>query len=316
MDVVIVIPKGSLNVLALSGITYLFETSNRYRPFFEIKVASAEKRKQLRSGRFCIEVDQNITAIQRADLILIPSIVGDGKLAVQQNQPLIDWLLEMYRSGAQLGSMCTGAWLLAASGLLDGKQASSHWGDIHDLKLTYPAVKWVPEKIITYAERIYTSGGTLSSFNLIVYIIEKYLGKKTAIDIAKLFQIDYPRRSQSPFFIFSNQKRHQDEAILRVQQYIETHLAHGLTVDQLAQQFSMSRRNLIRRFKAATGNTPKYYIQRVKMEEAKRLLETQQYSVVDTMHKVGYNDMNSFRRVFLRLTGHLPSRYRRMYAKY
>lgn len=315
-DIVLVIPEGDTSAVAITGITMVFDVANMIAgPVFNVRVASHLEAPEIHLGRYGVKIDAHLDEIDQTDLVIIPPLNRHQKQGVERNRPLIKWLLKMRESGrVELGSVCTGAYFLAATGLLDQREASSHWAWIDELKLMYPKVRWVPECIITDTDGLYTSGGTFSSFNLILYLVEKFVNKDIAIRISKELEIDYGRSSQLPFMIFSNQKNHADQQILEVQEFMEDNYDASLKLDELARRFGMSRRNLIRRFKAATGNTPRTYIQRLRIEEAKRILESSESNVSQAMFAVGYTDVNTFRDLFQRYTGFLPSQYRRKFG--
>ncbi|MEZ5040863.1 MAG: helix-turn-helix domain-containing protein [Saprospiraceae bacterium] len=315
-DIVIVIPEGEVSAVAITGITMVFDVANMVAgPNFKLKIASHLPVKEIRLGRYGVQVDTHLKDIDRTDLVIIPPLNYHQKEGLERNKELIEWLKWIWtNSEVELGSVCTGAYFLAATGLLDGKEASSHWAWIDELRELFPKVDWVPECIITDTEGLYTSGGTFSSFNLILYLVEKFVNKEVAVRISKELEIDYGRSSQLPFMIFNNQRNHTDERILAVQQFMEKHYEKTIKLDVLAKQFSMSRRNLIRRFKVATGNTPRTYIQRLRIEEAKRILETSESNVSEVMFAVGYTDVNTFRDIFQRYTGFLPSRYKQKFG--
>lgn len=314
-DIVLVIPEGETSAVAITGITMVFDVANMIAgPVFKVRVVSPMMTSEVRMGRYGVQVDSPLAEVKKTDLVIIPPLNRHQKEGVAQNVALIEWLRYMrINQHAELGSVCTGAYFLAATGLLDGKEASSHWAWIDELKLLFPKVNWVPECIITDTEGLYTSGGTFSSFNLILYLVEKFVNKEVAVRISKELEIDYGRSSQLPFMIFNNQKHHADERVLAIQQFMEQNYAATLKLEELAKQFGMSRRNLIRRFKSATGNTPRTYIQRLRIEEAKRMFESSEQNISQTMFAVGYTDVNTFRELFQRYTGFLPSAYRRKF---
>lgn len=315
-DIVLVIPEGETSAVAITGITMVFDVANMIAgSVFNVRVASHIEASEVHLGRYGVKIDAHLNDIEQTDLVIIPPLNRQQKQGVAQNRPLIEWLLKMKENRqTELGSVCTGAYFLAATGLLNNLEASSHWAWIDELKLMYPKVKWVPECIITDTDGLYTSGGTFSSFNLILYLVEKFVSKEVAIRISKELEIDYGRSSQLPFMIFQNQKNHTDQQILEVQGFMESNYDSSLKLDDLARRFGMSRRNLIRRFKAATGNTPRTYIQRLRIEEAKRMLESSGSNVSQAMFAVGYTDVNTFRDLFQRYTGFLPSQYRRRFG--
>ena len=205
--------------------------------------------------------------------------------------------------------------LLAGSGLLDGKKCATHWVEADNFRKMFPDIELVPEKIITEDQGIYTSGGAYSWLNLAIYLVEKYAGREMAITISKLFGIQIDRDSQSPFMIFIPQKQHEDELILEAQEYIEKNYSEKITVDELASHLAISRRNLERRFKKVTYNSIVEYVQRVRIEAAKIVLEKGRENVNEAMYKAGYTDVKAFRTVFKKLTGLSPLEYRNKFSK-
>ncbi|RYZ48929.1 MAG: helix-turn-helix domain-containing protein, partial [Sphingobacteriales bacterium] len=176
-------------------------------------------------------------------------------------------------------------------------------------------VKLQADKIITDEQGIYTSGGAYSFLNLIIYLVEKYYDRQTAIYCAKVFEIEIDRNSQSAFIIFSGQKQHDDELIARAQTYIETKLDEKISADYLAGMLAIGRRNFDRRFFKATGNSPLEYAQRVKIEAAKKAFETSRKTINEVMYTVGYTDVKAFREVFRKITGMTPLDYKSRYNK-
>jgi len=256
-----------------------------------------------------------IEDVKKTDLIIIPAIHGDPKMALEKNAAFIPWIKQQYKDGAEVVSLCIAAFFLAGTGLLDGKQCATHWTAANDFRTMYPDVNLVDDKIMTEEDGIYTSGGAYSFLNLLVYIIEKYAGRDIAILTAKAFMIDIDRISQSPFIIFQGQKTHDDEPVKKAQEFIETNFEDKITVDQLASMLALSRRNLERRFKKATANTVVEYMQRVKIEAAKMSFESSRENVNEVMYKVGYSDTKAFRTTFKKITGLSPTQYRNKYNK-
>jgi transcriptional regulator GlxA family with amidase domain len=233
----------------------------------------------------------------------------------EQNKQMTDWIAKQYKEGAEVATMCTGTFLLASSGLLDGKSCSTHWAAADTFRSMFPKVNLQTDKLITDENGIYTNGGAFSFLNLLLYLVEKYYDRQTAIYCSKIFQIEMDRNSQSPFTIFTGQKQHGDEMIQQAQAFIESHLHEKFSIEQLADKFAVGRRNFDRRFIKATGNTPIEYSQRVKIESAKKALETSRKTINEIMYDVGYSDIKAFREVFRKVTGMSPVDYKRKYNK-
>jgi transcriptional regulator GlxA family with amidase domain len=234
---------------------------------------------------------------------------------VKGNKLLIDWIEEQYKNGAEIASICTGAFMLASSGLLDGKTCSTHWAVADDFRNMFPKVNLQADKLITDENGIYTNGGAYSFLNLVIYLVEKFYDRQTAIYCSKIFQIEMDRQSQSAFTIFTGQKLHGDEMVQKAQAYIESKVDERISVEDLSSRFAVGRRNFDRRFIKATGNTPVEYSQRVKIESAKKAFETSRKTINEVMYEVGYSDVKAFREVFRKITGMSPLEYRSKYNK-
>ncbi|MFL5809927.1 MAG: GlxA family transcriptional regulator [Flavisolibacter sp.] len=315
----ILVPEGDISVTNIEGTHQIFSEVNGLLaragrpPLFTIQLVGLRKETRIKKGLFTIHPDVLITEQINTDLIIIPAIQSDMKKALEANQPFIPWLIGQYKNGAEIASLCIGSFLLAATGLLNGKKCATHWIAANDFRNMFPEVDLVPDQVITDVSGIYTSGGAYSSLNLILYLVEKYAGRDMAILCSKVFQIEIQRNSQSAFMIFNAQKEHQDDVIKKVQAYIEKNYQEKITVDELAVLFAISRRNLERRFKKVTFNSIIEYIQRVRIEAAKMTLERTRENVNEAMYKVGYTDTKAFRTTFKKITGLSPVEYRNKY---
>jgi len=284
-------------------------------PAFEVQLVGLTEYKTFNRGLFTLHADRTIDQEFQTDLILIPAPHGDLEQAVAQNQALIAWIRRQHAGGAEVASLCLGAFLLAATGLVDGRQCATHWLGAHDFRRMYPQVELVDERIITDERGIYSSGGAYSYLNLVLYLVEKYVGREMAVCCAKVFQIDIGRDSQSPFVMFRGLKEHNDAPIKKAQEFIEANFQNRISVDELAAMAFLSRRNFERRFKKATFNSVAEYIQRVKIEAAKMSLESSRDNVNEVMYSVGYTDTKAFRALFKKLTGVSPLAYREKYSR-
>lgn len=252
------------------------------------------------------------------DVIVIPpmtTIPQDMSALFSKNSLLIDWIKKKYTQKAQIISLCTGAYFVAESGLLDGVPATSHWGAMDDLQKRYPAINFKPDHVVTNSRAIITGGGGFSSLNALLYFIEKNCGKEIAIELSKFYGLDYGRTSQGLFAVFSGQRLHNDDEIHKAQTYIEKKFKTNISVEQIARQVNMSKRNFIRRFKNATSLNPIEFIQRMKVEAAKKALEVGKADIASVTYGVGYSDLKTFRTVFKKVTGLTPIEYRNKYNR-
>jgi transcriptional regulator GlxA family with amidase domain len=317
----ILIPQGQFSLVNIEGSLQILSWVNEYleqtgrNPLFRIQLVGLSMVTTQSNGLFTINPDVLITDVDRTDLVILPAIFGDLEENLEQNAALLPWLVKQYKQGAELVSLCIGSFFLASTGLLDGRQCATHWNFANQFRKLFPKAILMDDKIITEADGIYTSGGAYSFTNLIIYLVEKYGGRELSIVTAKTFMIDIDRNSQSPFIMFAGQKGHKDDTVLKAQEFIEMNFSERLTVDDLSSNFSIGRRTFERRFKKATANTIIEYIQRVKVEAAKKQLETGRKTVNEVMYDVGYNDIKAFRDVFKKVTGMSPLDYRNKYNK-
>lgn len=317
----ILVPDGENNLSSIVGAYKIFTRANAYRKsmgkkeVFQIELAGISGEVDFYGGLFTARPHKHISAIGKTSLVIVPSLNHNYQQAIKVNGELIDWIGKQYRDGACIASICTGAYLLAAAGLLDGKSCSTHWSAAYQLKQLYPKINLQTDQLITDEQGIYTNGGAYSFLNLILYLVEKYYDRETAIYCSKVFQIEMDRHSQSTFIIFKGQRSHSDELIKKAQVYIESKLDEKISVEHLAASFAIGRRNFDRRFIKATGNTPIEYAQRVKMEAAKKAFETSRKTINEVMYEVGYADLKAFREVFRKVTGLSPLSYRERYNK-
>jgi transcriptional regulator GlxA family with amidase domain len=317
----IVVPDGENNLSSIVGSYKIFTRANLYwkeagkKEMFKIELAGTSKEVEFFGGLFTAKPHTHISDVSKTNLIIIPSLNHNYQKSIKGNQELIEWIEKLYKHGAEVASICTGAFLLAASGLLDGRTCSTNWAVAEDFRKMFPKVNLQIDKLITDEKGIYTSGGAYSFLNLIIYLVEKYYDRQTAIFCSKVFQIEMDRESQSPFTIFTGQKSHDDDVIKKAQAYIESKVDEKISVEDLSSKFAVGRRNFDRRFIKATGNTPVEYTQRVKIESAKKAFETTRKTINEVMYEVGYADVKAFREVFRKITGLSPLEYRGRYNK-
>ncbi len=316
----ILVPKGAI-LGSLEGSRQLFTQVNEFfkfrgeAPIFKVQLVGLSKETPVSGGIFTVHTDMLLEDVKKTDLIIIPAIDGEIKSALEKNQDFIPWIIKQYKNGAEVASLCLGAFLLASTGLVNGRKCATHWMAANEFRKMFPEVDLVTEKIITDEQGIYSSGGAFSYLNLILHLIEKYAGHEMAILSAKVFAIEIERDSQLSFTIFQGQKEHEDESIKKAQDFIEKNYQDKITVEQLTTMLAIGRRNFERRFKKATSNTVVEYIQRVKMEAVKKGLEASRKNVNELMYDVGYSDIKAFRTVFKKVTGKSPIDYRNKYNR-
>lgn len=321
-QVTILVPAGNVNLSSVVGTLEILTEANEYwkkngnSTGIEIRLAGVLEEQKQNSSFYSFNL-VDVTVIKKHDLVIIPSIVSAKGFAnlITDNKVLISWIKEQYKDGAEIASICTGAFLLAATGLLENKTCSTHWQAENDFRTLFPNIDLQIDKLILAGQGLYTNGGAFSFLNLILLLIEKYFDRQTAIYCSKVFQIDMSRDLQSPFAIFQPQKNHDDELVAKAQSYIEQNISEKISFEKLASKLAVSRRNFDRRFIKATGITPVEYMQRVKIEAAKSLLERGRKSVFEIMDEVGYSDERAFRDVFKKKTGLSPTDYKLRFNK-
>lgn len=316
----ILVPKGQYSIVNIAGTFQILNWANdmffqqtRNRLLDIEFVGHARPAKDF-EGLYTVSPPKTLEEVERTDLIILPAVHGDLREAIRMNHEVTTWVKRQYEQGAEVAAFCIGAFLLANTGILNGKTCSTHWGQAQALQAMFPEIDVQPENIVTDSHGVYTSGGAYAFTNLVIYLIEKYGGRALALLTAKAFMIDVDKHSQSPFMIFQGQKEHKDDLILKIQHYLEAHFTEKFTVDELAAQNATVRRTLERRFKHATGNSVNEYLQRVRTEAAKKLLEQGQMTVSEVMYEVGYNDPKAFREVFKKYAGLSPVQYRKKYS--
>jgi transcriptional regulator GlxA family with amidase domain len=320
--ITILYPEGQRNLSTIAcivGAVEVFAKADGYwqqlgnPKKYEVSVAGIAANESYVKGLVSLRADCQLSQISQTNLILIPSAMPDTPTA--ESRTMRDWIIKQYKAGAEVASMCSGAFILADTGILDGMMCATHWSHANAFREKFPKVNLQSDKLITDENGVYTNGGAYSFLNLVLYLVEKYYDRPTAIHCSKIFQIELDRNSQSAFAIFTGQKMHDDDMVQQVQAYIEENLDQKISMTDLSSRFASGRRNFDRRFIKATGNTPLEYAQRVKIESAKKSLETTRKTVNEVMYDVGYSDVKAFREVFRKITGLSPLEYKTKYNK-
>lgn len=307
-------------LLSVAAILDVFETVNSLQkadgkePLFNIALLQTGDHLP-KASYFDKYTCKSLADAGKQDILLVPAFATENiESAIEINSSFLPWLHRQYQQGAEIASFCTGAFLLAASGLLDGKRATTHIDATSALAKAFPHVMVQAQAVVTSEAKICTSGGATSSFHLMLSLIEKYCGRNMSIRIAKVFAIDMDREQQSYFGSAHTVNSHTDELVMQAQQQIDDNFQETATVGQMIGSIPASRRNVVRRFKQATGLTPIEYLQMKRIDAAKKMLEQTGKSVFEVMLDSGYNDQKAFRQVFKKSVGMTPRAYREKFS--
>lgn len=320
MHIAVFVPEHAV-IESITPAYRAFKTANDFlhafgkKSKFTVEYVGLEHSIYTNDGEYSIRTHRLLQDLNKTDLLILPAIYGDVQKALDANQEAIPFIQQLFYRGSSLASLCIGAFLMAETGLVDSKKCSTHWAYYNEFKERYPEVEIVDGAVITDEGNIYSSGGANSLWNLILYLIEKFTSREIAILLSKYFAIDIDRNNQSAFMIFQGQKDHHDKEIIETQLYIEKEYQEKITMDQLAERCCLGRRTFERRFKLATNNSPLEYLQRVRIEAAKRSFEASLKNVSEVMYEVGYTDTKAFRDVFKKITGLTPIDYRTKFSK-
>lgn len=299
-------------LLSMAAILDVFDTVNRFfrnagePDVFKISLITTSDDQSIEGY-----ASESICSSTPKKLILIPAFNTENmQQAIAENQDYLPWIVNQYQNGAEVATFCTGAFLLAATGLLNGKIATTHVDSCNGFASAFPAVKLKSDKTLTEDGRLYTSGGATSTFHLLLHLVQKYCGKDMSVRIAKFFAIDMDRDNQSYFSTFQPVRNHTDELVASAQQKIESNYSEAGTIEEIIKDLPASRRNIVRRFKHVIGITPIEYLQQTRIEAAKKLLEQTDKQMSEVIYYSGYNDPKAFRKIFRKSVGMTPSEYR------
>jgi transcriptional regulator GlxA family with amidase domain len=313
---------GPMEVFRHSGSLWNYLNGTQPIARFHVTTASVDGRPVRCDGSLQIRPQAAISDIRKTDLIFIPTTgVVDGKeqyapvLDVKERYaPVLPWLRRWHKRGCAIASVCTGVGLVAATGLLDGKRATTHWALADRFREKYPKVKWMPELMVTEDRGFYCGGGVHAALDLSLYLVEKFCGHEVAVQSSKALLIETPRAWQAGFAIVPLKTEHNDDTISNAQDWLHQNFRTTFQLEALARRIGMSMRNFVRRFKRATGDSPLMYLQKLRVAAAKRMLEGDHRTVQEIGEAVGYQDAAFFRQLFERHAGVSPSAYRRRFG--
>ncbi|RPJ67686.1 helix-turn-helix domain-containing protein [Alteromonas sediminis] len=301
---------GAIDLFSLAGITWHHIHHTQPQQIFDVSLCSVDKAPFKCINGIQLLPHKDIASVVTADLVLVPTIGGDLTLVTENNQALLTHLRRLYDTGCKIASNCTGAFLLAEAGLLDGKVATTHWGYETPFKQRYPQVQLDISRLVTHQDGVYCSGGGVAWLDLVLLLIAEFCGEQVAEETAKAHVLDHARTSQRAYTSIQQKTLHGDMAIAKVQHYILTHYTENVDIAVLADIANMSPRTFSRRFKAACEMTPQQYVQSVRIEHARKQLDITAKPIEQIVHDVGYSDVSSFIQLFKRWVGQSPHQYR------
>ena len=306
---------GVVDLLASSGLIWNVIQGNPSERYFSVRIASEDGKPVRCVNGIELSAHMSFADIDHTDILIVPTIASPISEVLNKEQALQDLLRRAADKEWTVCGNCTGNFLLANAGILDGRKATTHWGYRDTFAERYPEVLLAADQLITRDGDIYCAGGGLSWFDLTLHLIERFVSHEVAMQTAKAFVFDYRRDSQLSYSLMRLSRPHKDDRISEIQAWLDDHYASKVKVDELANQFGMSKRTLIRRFNSALAMSPNSYIQTVRIEAARKLLEETDRTVDVVMNEVGYEDGSSFRRLFRSKTGLTPTEYRRRFSR-
>ena len=311
---------GMLDVLSATGkIWQTLLRSGVEKDYFRVRIISPDGKLFTCGNAIPVNPDCSVKDKPMAPVVILPELWLGPDEALQGRYPaLIEWIRHRYENGAAIYSACSGSVLLAETGLLDGCRATSHWGYQDLFRQHYPKVRFDPAPNLVYADakgRIVTAGGTTSWHDLALHIIARYAGPGEALRIAKVYLLKWHDEGELPYTALVRPLPHGDSVVRSCEDWLQEHFQAIDAISQVVERAGIPERTMKRRFKAATGTTLIEYLQNLRIEQGKHLLETSQLPVDEISAAVGYADASFFRRLFKRLAGLSPSRYRRMFSR-
>ena len=306
---------GPIEIFHSAGRVWNWLHGEPLQPRFRVRTASIDGRSVRAVCSLGLTPDCAISDVKRTDIIIIPAPGWDVLDQIAKNTPLLPWLKKWHARGAYIAGACTGVAFLAECGILDGREATTHWGVADIFRQRYPKVHWRTEQFVTEDRRIFCSGGVYASIDLSLYLVEKFCGHEVALQCAKSLLLSMPRVRQSGYSMVPLSRPHSDDKIRRTEEYLQQHFYSDVSINILAERIGMGPRNFIRRFKAATGRLPGAYIQTLRVSAAKELLEHGAPSIQMVSSNIGYEDVAFFRSLFKRHTGMTPAEYRDRFSE-
>ena len=304
-----------LEIFRAAGVLWQQLRGEDARARFAVGSASQDGRPVRCDGGLRIGADRALARVRGSDLIVVPSLGLDVDGALRRFARVVPWLRRQHARGASLAGICSGVALLAETGLLDGRPATTHWALATRYAERWPAVQWQADRFVTQAGRVFCAGGVYAALDLSLHLVECFAGYDVAMQTARALLVETRRTAQSGFSVPAHRSDHGDAEIAAAQEWMRDHLRDALRVDALARRFGMSPRSFARRFKQAAGEPPLAYLHGLRVEAAKHLLESGTRTLPQIAAAVGYEDVAFFRALFRRRTGVAPAVWRGRFAR-
>ncbi len=305
---------GSIDAFSIANLWRRMLDRTVTEDLFVFQIATADGLPVTANGGLLLQPHSSISDIRDTDIIVIPAMFFPYQILPERLEKIGRWVRSGYENGALVASSCTGTFLLADMGLLDGKIATTNWQLAGWFRDMHPSVNLKIRRIFTEDSGIYCTGAATAFFDLCLHFIAKFGSQELYARCTRALLVDPDRKSQAPYILYDFWKNHADEQILNIQKWMEGHFAESICIDDLADKAGISSRHFKRRFKKATGETPLAYLQLLRVENAKRKLEATRDTISDITWNVGYEDIHSFRRLFRKYTGLSPKEYRNKFS--
>ncbi len=305
---------GTIDAFAIANLWWAFLEPHAKGPLFDTHIVTADGKPVRANGGILLEPECSMDEVCETDLILLPAFLPPFDLNNPRTEKICQWLRGRYKQNTLIATTCTGTFLLAKTGLLDGRLATTNWQFAGMFKKAYPKVKLRIDRIMTEDDNLICTGAATAFMNLGLHLIERFGSSELALRCSKALLVDSDRQSQAPYIPYDFWKNHADDQVLEAQTWMEDHYRDKVSIDGIAKNVGISPRHFKRRFKEATGETPIRYLQQLRIEKAKHRLERTNDTINEITWHVGYEDINSFRRLFRKHTGMSPKGYRTKFS--
>jgi len=307
--------SGLIDSFNIANIWHATNTGEWLEPLFTTRILSQDGKAVKVSGGFQIIPEGGFQDFEQTDVVVVPPYLPNADLLAANATSLLDWIIARYEQGTTIASVCTGSFVLAETGLLDGKLATTHWFYAKLFKRRYPKVVLDSDKVLTQDKGLICSGSVSAFYYLGLHLIESFASSLLATQCSKSLLVDPSKASQASYAVFNGHKDHGDKDILRAQKLMESNYADAIKMEDLARQVGISPRHFIRRFKKVTNETPLSYLQQIRIERAKDYLENTSETVNEITQVIGYENSSSFRKLFKEATSLSPSEYRSRFTR-